>query len=395
MEVYAASEPPLEGGQSADLIALLPPTLLSQGVASLEALRTALTPLLQEASLLLFVGAGDIDRWAKAFVENLPDEKGNGNPNKGPILSPRGEAILREKLTPATSFSNNESLADKTTLRIGGKAAYYAEPASVEDLKTLLTMAKEEGLPLFFLGRGSNLLVPEEGFPGLVIRLNHSSWKEIRPLGENCLWVGAGARLKQVCGEACKRGLAGFEFMEGIPASLGGALRMNAGAMGGWIFDLVEEVHCMTLEGVLMKLPRDQLKVGYRECADLAEAVAIGAILKAPAQSTAGEIQKKSHSFSQQRKATQPREPSSGCIFKNPRDHAAGQLIDALGLKGRHIGAAQVSEVHGNFIVNRGGATEGDVISLIKMIRHEVREHCGIELQPEVILMGKKWEEVL
>jgi UDP-N-acetylenolpyruvoylglucosamine reductase len=280
-------------------------------------------------------------------------------------------------------------------MRTGGSARCYCEPASVADLQTLLREAGARSLRVYFLGRGSNLIVPDEGVDGLVVCLAHSAWQacELRPDGR--LWAGAGLRLKSLCGYASRAGLAGFEFLEGIPGSVGGALRMNAGAMGGWMFDVVEEVQLMTLAGEIRTLPKTELRVAYRECRDLLEAVALGALFK-PASPAEGEaISRQIDVYRRKRHETQPREPSAGCVFKNPPGTSAGKLIDELGLKGERVGDAEVSPVHANFIINRGQATSTDVITLMRRVRERVKQARDITLEPEVLLYGKEWREVL
>ncbi len=396
MDVYPANENPIEGGASIDLLKLLPEVSPPKILTDVDELDDSISSQLIDPSVLLFIGAGDISQWAEIYVSR----KAKQTPEKvkRKKTSTRDEKWwenISQNFNSETRLSCFEPLADKTTIRVGGSTRYYAEPASENDLSLLIKEAKKNRVALFFIGRGSNLIVPDEGFQGLVIRLNHKYWKQIKSLGEGRLWVGAGVRLKRICGESVKLGMGGFEFLEGIPGTLGGSLRMNAGAMGGWMFDIVESVHRVTLDGTLEKLSREDIHVGYRECEELKEAIAIGAILRATSSAEAGAIREKVESFSSLRKESQPREPSAGCIFKNPKGGYAGQLIDELGLKGKQIGAAQVSNIHGNFIINKGGATSRDVISLIKEVRQEVKIHRGFELQPEVLLMGKNWSEVL
>jgi UDP-N-acetylenolpyruvoylglucosamine reductase len=187
----------------------------------------------------------------------------------------------------------------------------------------------------------------------------------------------------------------GFEFLEGIPGNIGGALRMNAGAMVGWMFDVVEAVQLMTMEGELNTLAKTEMHVEYRHCAELHHAIALGAVLRPAAQSEAAAVSRQIDVYRRKRQESQPREPSAGCIFKNPPGNSAGRLIDQSGLKGERVGGAEVSPVHANFIVNRGEATAGDVLELVRRVRRKVREATGVELQPEVLLYGKKWEEVL
>jgi UDP-N-acetylenolpyruvoylglucosamine reductase len=209
------------------------------------------------------------------------------------------------------------------------------------------------------------------------------------------VWAGAGLRLKNLCGLAAKAGLVGFEFLEGIPGSVGGALRMNAGAMGGWMFDVVEEVQLMTLAGELKQLPKAAMHVDYRHCAELHHAVALGAVLRPAAAADAGSVSRQIDVYRRKRHETQPREPSAGCIFKNPPGGSAGRLIDESGLKGERVGDAEVSTTHGNFIINRGHATSSDVLELVRRVRAGVQQARGVELQPEVLLYGRDWKDVL
>jgi UDP-N-acetylenolpyruvoylglucosamine reductase len=211
-------------------------------------------------------------------------------------------------------------------------------------------------------------------------------------------------RLKQLCGLAARAGLAGFEFLEGIPGSVGGSLCMNAGAMGGWIFDCVREVQLMSLTGEVRTRRREEMHVDYRHCAELEEAIALGALLRAGGAAggaadggtvAAAAIQRQIDVYRRKRHESQPREASAGCVFKNPPGLSAGRLIDECGLKGERSGGAEVSPVHANFIVNRGGARTADVLALIRRVRARVRELKGVELQPEVRLFGRRWEDVL
>jgi UDP-N-acetylenolpyruvoylglucosamine reductase len=304
-------------------------------------------------------------------------------------------AALRATLSPATKLVERELLAPKTTMRVGGPARLYAEPASEGDLQILLAAAHARGLPVFLLGRGSNLLVPDDGVDGLVISLAQPCWQTFASQPDGRVWVGAGLRLKNLCGLATKAGLQGFEFMEGIPATVGGALRMNAGAMGGWTFDVVDEVHLFTLAGEKRAMQKAAMHVDYRHCAELETAVALGAFLRPRAPADAAAIKRQIEEYAAKRQKSQPREPSAGCIFKNPPGTSAGRVIDECGLKGEHVGGAEVSPVHANFIVNRGGATCADIIALIRRIRARVLADRGIDLQPEVMLFGREWRDVL
>jgi UDP-N-acetylenolpyruvoylglucosamine reductase len=170
---------------------------------------------------------------------------------------------------------------------------------------------------------------------------------------------------------------------------------MNAGAMGGWMFDVVEAVELMTFDGEVKMLAKAAMQVDYRHCAELHDAIAIGARLKPATTSEAGAIKRQMDAYAKKRHESQPREPSAGCIFKNPPGNSAGRLIDETGLKGERVGDAEVSLTHANFIVNRGRATSADVLELVRRVRARVRQAKGVDLEPEVLLYGKSWKDVL
>jgi UDP-N-acetylenolpyruvoylglucosamine reductase len=236
------------------------------------------------------------------------------------------------------------------------------------------------------IGRGSILLVRDGGFRGVVICLAQADFSRIKVDGER-LQCGAGAKLKNVAVEAKRHGLSGVEFLEGIPGSVGGALRMNAGAMGGATFDVIESVRFMDHAGKIQERSRARMPVEYRCCPLLKNHIALGAVFKCrPAPR--GEIEKRMKAFSEKRWSSQPTAPSAGGLFKNPDTIPAGKLIDELGLKGTRIGGAVVSAEHGNFIVNDGNATARDILELIAILKARAKEARGIELQTEVEIIG-------
>jgi UDP-N-acetylmuramate--alanine ligase len=393
LDVYAASESPLAGGTTPDLVAELAKAGLAERVtyrAGDEAgLRRALQAAMRPGDTVVFVGAGDIEQTARAFVSDLQ------------ALAARDLAwvdflaAVRPKLGAETKLREGELLGPKTTMRVGGPARIFAEPATIPDLQLLLQEAHRRGLPVYLLGRGSNLIVPDTGVNGLVIGLGHENWQKFEPQPDGRIHVGAGLRLKNLCGLATKAGLSGFEFLEGIPGAVGGALRMNAGAMGGWMFDVVEAVELMTLQGELRTMPKSEMHVDYRHCGELHEAIALGAWLRPAASGASDDIRRQIDVYQKKRVESQPREPSAGCIFKNPPGNSAGRLIDQSGLKGTRVGDAEVSTVHANFIVNRGHATSADIIALVKQVRARVKAAHGVDLEPEVLLYGAEWRDVL
>ena len=386
LPVYAAHECVIEGGTIAEMAQEFPgepPEVLTMNPAGIRRLVDSIG---SEPSLVAFVGAGDIDQFGGLFTSMR---------RHGADVAAAWCDFLKDRVSSECVLKSDEPLANKTTMRIGGAARFYAEPANLCDLRALLRAAKLFNLETFCLGRGSNLLVPDQGFSGLVIRFSSAGWRRTEVLSDGRIWSAAGVRLKEICGHAAKAGLAGFEFLEGIPGALGGALRMNAGAMGNWMFDVVERVQFLDQAGQLQDLPKDAFHFGYREVEEISRGIALGAVLKSAEIEGEASIRERMDSYSSSRKASQPRDPSAGCIFKNPEGNFAGKLIDTYGVKGMRVGAAEVSDVHGNFIVNRGGASAADVIELVRQVRAVIWAKSGYVLEPEVLLLGQSWDDVL
>ena len=287
----------------------------------------------------------------------------------------------------ATVIRRDEPLAKHTTLRVGGPADVYVEPADENDLASVVKFCGENEIKFFILGRGSNLLVRDGGFRGVVICLSHPHFSKIEIIGEQ-IFCGAGAKLKNVSVEAKRNNLSGVEFLEGIPGSVGGALRMNAGAMGGATFDAVELVRVMDFDGNLSEMSPKEMSVDYRSCTALKNHIALGAVFRCRTLPRA-EIEQRMKAFSEKRWGSQPAAPSAGCIFKNPGAIPAGRLVDELGLKGTRVGGAVVSAEHGNFIVNDGNATARDVLELISILKAKAKVERGIELHTEVEIIGE------
>ena len=294
---------------------------------------------------------------------------------------------LKTRVSHDTVVKLNEPLAKKTTLRVGGPADCYIEPASESDLSKVVRFCREHEQPMMILGRGSNLLIRDGGIRGAVIALAHPTFSKIEILGDR-IHCGAGAKLKAISVEARRNNLSGFEFLEGIPGSVGGALRMNAGAMGGTMFDVVSRVRFMDFSGEIHEMEAAQMHVKYRSCPLLKENIALGAVLKGETIPQDA-IAEKMRSFSSKRWDSQPAAPSAGCIFKNPNCIPAGKLVDELGLKGTRVGGAVVSDVHGNFIVNDANATALDVLKLIQIVKQKAKEARGVELETEVEIVGE------
>lgn len=299
-------------------------------------------------------------------------------------------AEFKTKLSSGTLVRENESLARRTTLRVGGPADLFIEPVSETDLAKILEFASARGLPIFMLGRGSNLLVRDGGIRGIVVSLGHAKFSEIKISGDH-VRCGAGARLRSVAFEAKKASLTNLEFMEGIPGNIGGALRMNAGAMGSSMFQVLESVRFMDRSGSIHEKLATDIPVEYRNCPLFKDHIALSAVLLGKnAPRTA--IDEKMNECSQKRWNSQPAAPSAGCIFKNPVTIPAGRLIQELGLKGTRIGGAVISDVHGNFIVNDANASARDILALIDLAKEKARSARGIELHTEVQIVGEDLE---
>jgi UDP-N-acetylenolpyruvoylglucosamine reductase len=293
---------------------------------------------------------------------------------------------LSRCLSAGTRICFDEPLARHTTLRVGGPADVYVEPAGDSELALVLEFCAQNRVHWFILGRGSNVLVKDGGFRGVVICLAAESFRRIEVASRE-MHCGAGARLKAVAVEAKRHGITGFEFLEGIPGSIGGALRMNAGAMGSATFDRVESVRVMDRCGQIEELPPAKMNVVYRSCGVLKDKIALSAILSGETGEPT-QIAERMNQFSRKRWQSQPAAPSAGCMFKNPVTVPAGKLVDELGLKGTRIGGALISLEHGNFIVNEGNATAQNILDLIELIRNRARTDRGLELETEVEIIG-------
>jgi UDP-N-acetylenolpyruvoylglucosamine reductase len=273
-------------------------------------------------------------------------------------------------------------------MRVGGPAQFWLEPETEEGFCDLVRASREAGLPFMVIGRGSNLIVRDGGLRGAVVRLRRGVFGDFSVEGSS-IRAGVGVRLKALSGAAATAGVCGFEWMEGIPGDVGGCLRMNAGAMGVEAFDQVERLRYADHEGnIFEKSPRD-LEVHYRSVPVLLKNYALSAVFRGE-PSTPEEVERRTRDYATKRKSSQPVGASAGCIFRNPESGKAGQLIDASGLKEARVGAARVSGVHANFILNEGGATASEVLELVEHVRAEVLKKQGVRLETEVQILGEE-----
>ena len=282
----------------------------------------------------------------------------------------------------------SEPMNRHTTFRIGGPADYFLLPSTAEEVKKILEICKEKELPYFILGNGSNLLVSDEGYCGVIIQL-YRNYGGITVEGTD-IRAGAGALLSQIASAAKNASLTGFEFAGGIPGTLGGAVVMNAGAYGGEMKDVLKEVTVMTEQGEIMTIPAEKLEMGYRtSLVKKAGYLVLEAVISLKVGDVE-EIKAIMKDLTEKRVSKQPLEyPSAGSTFKRPEGYFAGKLIMDAGLRGYQVGGAQVSEKHCGFVINKGNATAADVCGLMKDVQEKVQEQFGVTLEPEVKFLGE------
>lgn len=281
----------------------------------------------------------------------------------------------------------NEPMKMHTSFRAGGPAAWYAEPETAEELGALVSLFQKAGLPWYIVGNGSNLLVSDQGYPGLII--STSRFDRLETEGE-ILRAGSGVLLSKAASLALKCGLTGLEFAAGIPGTVGGACVMNAGAYGSETKDVLLSATVLTPEGQIKRIPAEELELGYRTSCIPGNGYVV---LEAEYALKRGEpeaIKARMDELSAKRREKQPLEyPSAGSTFKRPEGYFAGKLIMDAGLRGFTVGGAQVSEKHCGFVINRGNASAEDVRSLIFQVQDRVYRQFGVKLEPEVRFLGE------
>ena len=371
-DVYAASEvaiPGISGQTIADEI-----VAHGHGGVSyqprLEWVHRDVGNMLNSGDLVLSVGAGNIHEQLSILAADL---------------------VIAEKLKEIVGQDGDvrlyEPLSKHTTLRVGGPAQFWVEPRDENAFAELIRFCRRENLALFVIGRGSNLLVRDGGIRGVVVHPRGGDFDKIEIDGTE-ITAGVGAKLKEIAYAGRSAGIGGLEWMEGIPGAVGGGLRMNAGAMGAQTFENVVRVRYLDGEGNSHTKNRDELDVRYRNFPLLENNFAISATFRGHS-ALRNEIERRLEESQEKRRTSQPIAKSAGCIFKNTDRIPAGKLVDELGLKNARVGKARVSEVHGNFIVNDGGATATDMLELIEKIKTAAREKRGIDLETEVQIVGE------
>ena len=281
----------------------------------------------------------------------------------------------------------DEPMKRHTTFRIGGPADFFLLPSTVDEVRGILEICREEELPYFILGNGSNLLVSDKGYRGVIIQL-YRNFSNISVEG-NEICASSGALLSQIAAAARNASLTGFEFAGGIPGTLGGAVFMNAGAYGGELKDVLKEAVVMTEQGEILTLPVEKLDMGYRTSRIKKAGYLVLEARLVLEQGDMDKIRDITKDLTEKRVSKQPLEyPSAGSTFKRPEGYFAGKLIMDAGLRGYQVGDAQVSEKHCGFVINRGEATAADVADLIRKVQEQVYEKFQVKLEPEVRMLG-------
>jgi UDP-N-acetylmuramate--alanine ligase len=371
-DVYGASETPIPGISGRTIV----DEIIRHGHRGvsyqprLEWMHRDVGNLLESGDLVLSLGAGNIHEQLEILAADL-------------VIAEKLKAIVGED----SAVRLYEPLSKHTTLRVGGPAQFWVEPQSEHAFGELIRFCRDEHLSLFAIGRGSNLLVRDGGIRGVVVHPRGGIFEKIEIDGSE-ITAGAGVKLRQVAYAARSANLGGLEWMEGIPGEVGGALRMNAGAMGAQTFENVTRIRYLDAEGNPQVKNRNDLEVFYRRFPLLEKSFAISATFRGQRAERA-EIDSRLRESQEKRRTTQPVAKSAGCIFKNPASIPAGKLVDELGLKNSRVGNARVSKVHGNFIVNDGDATSAEILQLINNIKSVARKERGIELETEVEIVGE------
>ena len=374
-DVYPASELPIPGITGQTIVDAIE-ACGGADVHSVPDLATAhhvVGNALDPGDLLITLGAGNVHEAGSAIARDekvLEDLLG---------LVPDGglDAVLYEPMRR------------HTTMLVGGPAQFWIEPHTFEAFAATVEYCRDRGIAVRVVGRGSNLLVRDGGIRGAVIHPKGGQFAECHVDDDGHVVAGAGVRLKKVASVAQAAGIGGFEWMEGIPGNVGGALRMNAGAMGIETFDQVVRMTFLDEDGVVRERSRDEIEAFYRNVPELRRNFALQAVF-AGQKDSAENIRQRWDESRRKRRESQPIAASAGCIFKNPGEVPAGMLVDQLGMKGSGDGSAEVSLEHGNFIVNRGGAKASDVLALIERIRREAKRQRNVDLETEVKVIGEE-----
>ncbi len=373
-DIYPASEKPLPGVTGETIIeeVRLQSPVECHSTPTMVKARDLMGNLLRAGDAFITLGAGNVHEVGTCISRDLKVAE-----ELWRIIEAHGGGNVRLY----------EPMSLHTTFRIGGPAQYWIEPRTEAAFAEIVRYLRNHAVPIRVIGRGSNLLVRDGGIRGAVIHPAKGDFENVTAAGD-CLVAGVGARLKKVASAARTAGLGGFEWMEGIPGNIGGAVRMNAGAMGTETFDQIVSVRYLDTDGSIREKALSEINHHYRSVPEFEERFVLGATLKGT-RADVSQIDAGLEASRVKRRTSQPIGASAGCCFKNPGICGAGQLVDELGLKGLSVGKAIISDVHGNFIVNQGGATARDVLDLITQVQEITLRERGIQLELEVKVIGE------
>ena len=293
-----------------------------------------------------------------------------------------------KKIVSEEKIKVDEPMKSHTTFRVGGPAAFFVAPETKEEIKAIVECCKEHAMPYYIVGNGSNLLVSDKGYEGVIIQI-FKAMNQITVDGE-MITAQAGALLSAVASRALDAELTGFEFAAGIPGTLGGACVMNAGAYGGEMKDVLENVTVLTEDGEFVTLAKEKLELGYRTSVIAKKGYIVVEAEIRLKKGNPAEIKAYMDELRERRVSKQPLEyPSAGSTFKRPEGYFAGKLIQDADLRGFQVGGAQVSEKHCGFVINKDNATASDVVELMRQVSQKVEEKFGVTLEPEVKRLGE------
>lgn len=382
LPVYSASEMPVHGGSIWDLYVHFRSLskIVPMVATSFEETWLYLQRNLQHGDMMLVVGAGDIEKIAEGLKDMFERNLLFHTIEELNLLRCELQMKMKNSVVKV-----DEPLARRTTLGVGGRADIWVEVGSMADLQNLLEGSKKCGLPFHIVGCGSNLLVSDLGVRGIVVRLTGPEFTRIT-LQNQTVTAGAGVPIAALLDWLEEHGLSGLEFLDGIPGSTGGAIAMNAGAMGFEICERIESVHCLTYDGVEHIKNPGEMGFSYRGCTGLKNTIVLDVTFKLE-NSDRASIQAERAKATTKRK-WQKTIRSAGSVFKNPKGDFAGRLLEQVGMKNRRVGGARVLEEHANFIVTEYGATASDVLALIGLMKDEVAFRTGVELEPEIVFLS-------
>lgn len=372
-DIYPASERPLPGvtGQTiVDAVKAKNHNLTVKFIPELTEARLEIGQILEKGDLVLTLGAGSIHEIATKLARDLAVKEG----------------FHKNVSESECEFKLYEPMLSHCTMKVGGPCQYWISPTTVDAYAGALSYFRKNKTPIRVIGRGSNLLIKDGGIKGAVICPSKGEFEKIE-VTDNLMEIGAGVRLKKVSATAAKAGIGGFEWMEGIPGAIGGSVRMNAGAIGIEMFDQIVSVKFIDTDGEIKTKTNQEIEYHYRNVPEFTDCYVVSVVMKGDFDDISS-INEKIEASKNKRKTSQPIAASAGCIFKNPNDIPAGKLVQELGMKEVAIGGATVSEIHGNFIVNKENATADNILNLIEKIQKTAFAERGIELDTEVQIIG-------